>query len=238
MSHLLTTGLLLMASVSALVAAEPPAHIVPVVKAQVKDRIYSTTLRATYAVPRGGRPHVEEDVLMEVGAVGTMRLVCDAPVTIVARIHTSTDGGRTFDDGRAYAALDETAAFRRLRTLNARTDLLLAEVAVKPVTVEATVRNNAGAVIGRKTYEVPAFAQQIVNLSQMRAGVPMPTVDLRMMPEARRALNERHAQQVASANTVASAGSSITEQLLIVSAVSRAARARVPKPERRASCRD
>ncbi|MHB0970791.1 MAG: hypothetical protein ACYC7A_21935 [Thermoanaerobaculia bacterium] len=84
------------------VAPSSPAatYVVPVVTAQVKNRVYTTTLalrndgdhdvaceaiyavsndpkggtlRATYTVPRGGRPHVEEDVLMEVGAVGTMR---------------------------------------------------------------------------------------------------------------------------------------------------------------------
>lgn len=249
-------------------AASSPAYVVPVVTARVKDRIYSTTLalrndsdrdvaceaiyavpndpkggtlRATYSVPRGGRPHVEEDVLLEVGAVGTMRLVCTAPVTIAARIQSSSDGGRTFDEGRTFAALDESASFRRLRTLTARTDLLLAEVSGKSVIVEATVKNDAGAVIGQKTYDVPAFAQQIVNLSKIREDVVAPHVELRvvsgtgalvvgeetsdaslrsmavrMTPDARRAFEQHQARQVANAQAAAAiSGPSITEQLLI-----------------------
>ena len=246
--------------------ADSPAYIVPVVTAQVKGRIYSTTLalrndgqqdvacetiyaipndpkggtlRATYTVPRGGRPHVEEDVLVEVGAVGTMRLVCSGTVAIAARIQSSTDGGTTFDEGRTYAALDEAAAFHRLRTLTAHSDLLVAEVAGKPVTFEATVKDDTGVVIGRKTYEVAAFAQQIVNVSTIREDVATPRVELRivggvgalvageethdpaalrmavrMTPETRRAFQQRQAHQRAAAQ-VATRGPSITEQLLI-----------------------
>jgi RHS repeat-associated protein len=247
--------------------AESPAYVVPVVTAEVKDRIYSTTLalrndgqedvtcesiyavpndpkggtlRATYTVPRGGRPHVEEDVLMEVGAVGTIRLVCSGRVAIAARVQSSIDGGTTFDEGRTFAALDEAASFRRLRTLTAHSDLLVAEVEGKAVTFDAIVTDDAGVEIGRKTYEVPAFAQQIVNLSTMRAVVAAPHVELRvvggtgalvvgeetrdpallkmavrMMPETRRAFEQHQARQVAAATAAASSGPSITEQLLI-----------------------
>jgi RHS repeat-associated protein len=250
----------------ALRAVEPPAYVVPVATALVKGRVYSTTLalrndgqedvtceaiyavpndpkggtlRATYTVPQGGRPHIEEDVLMQVGAVGTMRLVCSGEVAIAARIQTSTDGGQTFDEGRTFPALAEAASFRRLRTVTARGDLLVAEVAGKAVTFEAIVKNDAGVVIGRKTYTVPPFAQQIVNLSQLRDDVPAPKVELRvtsegggalvvgeetrdpmlltmavrMTPEIRRAFEQHQARQVAA--QVASAGPSITQQLLI-----------------------
>jgi len=255
---LLAVGLL---ACSAINAAN---YVVPVVTAKVKDRTYSTTLalrndgaqdvsceaiyafpndpkggtlRASYTVPRGGRPRVEEDVLFEVGAVGTMRLACSGQVAIAARIQSSTDGGSTFDEGRTFAALDEAASFRRLRTLIAHTDLLVAEVAGNPVTFEAVVKNDAGAVIGRKSYEVPAFAQQFVNLSKMREDVPAPHVELRivagtgalvageetrdpallmmavrMTPAGRRALEGHHAVQLASVPT--SSGPSITAQIL------------------------
>ncbi|MHB0968392.1 MAG: RHS repeat-associated core domain-containing protein [Thermoanaerobaculia bacterium] len=242
-------------------------YVVPVATAKIKDRVYTTTLalrndgqqdvsceaiyavpndskngtlRATYTVPRGGRPQVEEDLLMAVGAVGTMRLACSEKVVIAARIQTSTDGGKTFDEGRTFAALDEAASFRRLRTVTARTDLLVAEVAGKPVTLEAIVKNDAGAVIGRKTYQIPAFAQQIVNLSKMREDATAPHVDLRivngtgaivvgeetrdpallkiavrMSSESRRAFEQHQAQQLAAATAAANSVPSITEQLLI-----------------------
>lgn len=266
MPRLIAAALLLLIADS-VAAAEQHAYVVPVVTAKVKDRIYSTTLalrndgaenvdceaiyavpndprggtlRSRYTVPHGGRPHVEEDVLMEVGAVGTMRIVCSGQLAIAARIQASVDGGKTFDDGRTFAGLDDAAAFKRLRIVKASSDVLVAEVAGKSVTVEAVVRNGAGAIIGRKTYEIPAFAQQIVNLSKLRDGSEALSVELhvlegddgalvaaeethdptllkmavRMTPEARRAFNDHQARQLAAATT-ASAGPSITEQLLL-----------------------
>lgn len=89
-----------------LTATPPSAYVFPVVTAKVRERVFTTTLalrndgredatceasyavpndpnggtlRTTYTVPAGGRPRVEEDLLMEVGAVGTMRLLCSAP---------------------------------------------------------------------------------------------------------------------------------------------------------------
>lgn len=266
MPRLIAAALLLLIG-GAATAAEHHAYVVPIVTAKVKDRIYSTTLalrndgaedveceaiyavpndpkggtlRSRYTVPHGGRPHVEEDVLMEVGAVGTMRIVCSGKLAIAARVQTSVDGGKTFDDGRTFAGLDEAAAFKRLRMVKASSDVLVAEVAGKSVTFEAVVKNAAGAIVGRKTYEVPAFAQQIVNLSKLREGSEALTVEIhalggeggalvaaeetrdpkllrmavRMTPEARRAFNEHPARQLAAATT-ATAGPSITEQLLL-----------------------
>jgi RHS repeat-associated protein len=255
---------------SALSAAEQYTYVVPVVTAKVKERVYSTTLalrndgaadvdcqaiyavpndpkggtlRSRYTVPRGGRPQVEEDVLMEVGAVGTMRIVCSGPLAVAARIQASLDGGKTFDEGRTFAGLDEAASFKRLRTVNASSDLLVAEVAGKRVTVEVVVKDADGAIIGRKTYEVPGFAQQIVNLSKLREGSEALHVELhvrsesggalvvgeetrdpklltmavRLLPESRRAFNEHQARQLAAATAAAQTDRtpSITEQLLL-----------------------
>lgn len=147
----------------------------------------------------------------------------------------------TFDEGRTYAALSEAASFRRLRTLTAHSDLLVAEVAGRAVTFEAIVMDDAGAMIGRKTYEVPPFAQQIVNLSKIREGTLVPKVELRivgdgggalvvgeetddpalrtmavrMAPESRRAYEQHQARQAAAATAAANTGPSITRQLLI-----------------------
>lgn len=173
------TATLLVAIAAPLAASEQHAYVAPVVTAKVKDRIYTTTLalrnegtedveceaiyaipndpkggtlRSRYTVPHGGRPHVEEDVLMEVGAVGTMRIVCSGRLAIAARIQASLDGGTTFDEGRTFAGLDEGASFKRLRTMKVTSDLLVAEVAGRPVKFEAIVKNDPGAIIGRKTY--------------------------------------------------------------------------------------
>ncbi|MGA8807764.1 MAG: hypothetical protein WB973_07775 [Thermoanaerobaculia bacterium] len=43
------------------------------------------TVRATYEVT-GGAPLVEEDVLRDAGAIGTMRIACTSDVAIAARI--------------------------------------------------------------------------------------------------------------------------------------------------------
>ena len=180
-------------------SAQNTVYVVPVATAQVNTRIYTTTLalrndarsdascEAIYAVPNdpdggtfrarydigaGDAPHVERDVLIEAGAVGTLRLVCSAPVVIAARIQASVDNGVNFDSGRTYAAVPEAPSFRRSRTVPATADLFVAEVAGKPVTFEAIVTNRAGVAIAHKTYAVPAFAQQIVNLSKVRAQHP------------------------------------------------------------------
>jgi hypothetical protein len=82
-------------------------YVVPVATARLKDRLYSTTLafhnegslparceaiyavpndpkggtlRTTYEISAGGAPLVEEDVLRDVGAIGTMRIACTSGV--------------------------------------------------------------------------------------------------------------------------------------------------------------
>jgi len=172
-------------------------YVVPVATARLKDRIYSTTLafhnegslparceaiyavpndpkggtlRTTYEIAAGGAPLVEEDVLRDVGAIGTMRIACTSDVAIAARIQSSSDG-LIFDTGRTFAALREDGAVAHgaLPTIRAFGDVVVAEVAGKSVTVEAIVRDHDGVELGSKTYDVPAFAQQIVNLSKAHA---------------------------------------------------------------------
>src|SRR5437764_269971 len=98
------------------------AHVLPVATAKVKERVYSTTIAIKnptdhdvacefiYAKPHdpkggtmrsqetipGGKTQVYEDMLIEVGAVGTVRLVCTDPVVSAARIQSSLDEGKTF----------------------------------------------------------------------------------------------------------------------------------------------
>jgi RHS repeat-associated protein len=172
-------------------------YVVPVATARLNDRIYSTTLafrnegslparceaiyavpndpkggtlRATYEIAPGAAPLVEEDVLRDVGAIGTMRIACTSDVAIAVRIQSSSDG-LAFDEGRTFAALREDGAVAHgaLPTIRAFGDVVVAEVAGKPVTVEAIVRDPDGVEFGRKTYDIPAFAQQLVNLSKAHA---------------------------------------------------------------------
>lgn len=189
-------------------ASEGIAYVIPVVTAEVNGRVYTTTfsaqnrgtqdatceaiyavpndpkggtLRAMYTVPAGGTPVVEEDLLLAAGAVGTMRIACSAPVVVAARVQVSTDGGRTFDEGRTYPGLDEAGAFRDARTIRATSDLFVAEVAGSAVAFEAIVSNDRDDVLGRKTYELPAFAQQIVNLSVVRKSTKTPKIEIRLV---------------------------------------------------------
>jgi len=184
-------------------------YVVPVATARLKDRIYSTTLafhnegslparceaiyavpddpkrgtlRATYELAAGGAPLVEEDVLRDVGALGTMRIACTSDVAIAARIQSSRDG-LIFDEGRTFAALREDGAVAHgaLPTIRAFGDVVVAEVAGKPVTVEAIVHGSDGVEFGSKTYDVPAFAQQLVNLSKAHAHANVVIVDVRVI---------------------------------------------------------
>jgi RHS repeat-associated protein len=236
-------------------------YVVPVATARLKDRIYSSTiafhnegslparceaiyavpndpkggtLRTTYEIAAGGAPLVEEDVLRDVGAVGTIRIACTGDVAIAARIQSSSDG-LIFDAGRTFAALREDGAVAHgaLPTIRAFGDVVVAEVAGKPVTVEAIVRDPNGVELGSKTYAVPAFAQQLVNLSKAHAHATVAIVDVlviagdgaivgadetrdtallkmavRMRPETRVALNVQ-ARKMAAANTSSPASSVI-----------------------------
>lgn len=239
-------------------------YVVPVATARLKDRIYSTTLafhnegsllarceaiyavpndpkggtlRATYEIAAGGAPLVEEDVLRDVGAIGTMRIACTSDVAIAVRIQSSS-AGLLFDEGRTFAALREDgAAHGALPAIRAFGDVVVAEVAGKPVTVEAIVRDLDGVEFGSKTYEVPALGQQLVNLSKAHAHANVAIVDIhviagdgaivgadetrdiallkmavRMRPETRVALNVQ-ARKMASANTTSSPASSVIRSL-------------------------
>lgn len=128
----------LFAFIAALAACSTYAatYVSPVATAKVKGRVFSTTtafrndgqrdvsceatysgpkigqsgtLRARYDIP-AGKTVTEEDTLMEVGAIGTMRFVCSDAVVIAARIQTSSDEGATFDVGRVFPAATEGKA--------------------------------------------------------------------------------------------------------------------------------
>jgi RHS repeat-associated protein len=113
---------------------------------------------------------VERDVLREAGAIDTLRIECTDDVLIVARIQTSPDG-TSFDQGRVFHAVGEddpvtSTAPRRFATDR---DLVVMEVSGAPVMVHVSVANIAGDVLAEREYEIPAFAQQIVNLANYRA---------------------------------------------------------------------
>ena len=193
-----TSVLLLL--LSALAASAQSISIVPVASAQVRDRIYTTTLalrndgrqdalcdvfyalpndpkggalRGRYTLPAGGAPQIELNAFSEVAAIGSLQIRCSTAVVIAARIQASADGGGTFDEGRTYAAVDEASGFRDSRTVAVDGDLFVAEVFGKPVTFEAVVTGKSGSVVGRKTYAVNAFAQKTLDLSDLRSA---PTV--------------------------------------------------------------
>lgn len=176
-------------------AAAGAVYVVPVATAKFHDRFYSTTLflhnptgvtvrcESVYAIPNDPESgtlrsnyelpprttRVEERTLQEAGAIGTLRFDCTDELLLAARVQTSTDG-RTFDGGRIFRGVGEdhpiTAAAPR--SVATATDLLLMEVGGAPVTVQARVLDGTGSVIAERSYEIPAFAQQIVNLSALR----------------------------------------------------------------------
>jgi RHS repeat-associated protein len=190
--------------------AVPTAYVIPVATARLKERVYTTTLalrndgqkdaqceaiyaipndpkggtlRAKYMVPAGGQPRVDEDVLRQAGVAGTMRLDCSGEIVVITRIQSSADQGSTFDSGWTFPGMREDDAIARgkVKTLTALHDVVVAEVAGRPVTVEAIARNSGGMEVGRKTYEILPFLQKIVEMSNVRDDLEALTVELRVV---------------------------------------------------------
>jgi len=139
-------------------SAHGATYVAPVATAKVKSRVFSTTtafrnagprnvsceaiysgpkvggsesLRTRYEIP-AGKTVTEEDTLMEVGAIGTMRFVCSDEIVIATRIQTSSDDGATFDVGRVFpAATTANAVTTTPLEVRTSTDLLVMEVAGK-----------------------------------------------------------------------------------------------------------
>lgn len=184
------------------------SYVTPVATARVNDRVYSTTtafrnegaldvsceaiyavprdpnggtLRATYEIP-AGKTLVEEDTLMEAGALGTMRIVCSGPVLIAARLRSSTDEGRTFDAGRVFLAAPESnpIASGTARTIRTTSDLVVMETAGKVTAFKIAARKPSGATTGIRNYDLPPFAQQLVNLSKILPAAPELDVEIRV----------------------------------------------------------
>jgi RHS repeat-associated protein len=246
----------------------PTAYVIPVATAHVKDRMYVTTLalrndgpkdvrceaiyaipfdpkggtlRGTYMVPAGGQPLVDDDVLRQAGVVGTMRLACSGEVVVITRIQSSADEGVNFDSGWTFAGMREDGAISRgkPKTFTALHDVVVAEVAGKPVTVEIIARNAGGVEFGRKTYEILPFLQKIVEMSNIHVDLEVATVELRIIrgegaivaadenrdPQLIKMAERRSngigkpltliASHKVSANTTTTSGPSITQMLLI-----------------------
>jgi hypothetical protein len=128
---------------------------------------------------------VEEATLREAGAIGTVRFDCSSDVLIAARIQVSGDGGKTFDAGRVFRAVtgERPVTEKTPGRAEGGSDLLLMEVGGKPAVVHVTVTDRNGARVGEKSYDMPAFAQQIVNLSTIRRSEPSPVVDVSVQGE-------------------------------------------------------
>lgn len=203
-----TTLFLLLASMR-LFAAQT-AYVIPVASAHGNGRLYTTTLalrndgardaqcesiyaipndakggtlRATYAVPAGGHPQVDEDVLREVQAAGTLRLACSDEVVVIARIQSSRDEGVTYDRSWTFPGVREDQAISRgkVQKLTARRKVIVEEVAGRQATVEVIARNSAGVEVGRTTLEILPFMQKVADLSGARIDRSALSVELRVV---------------------------------------------------------
>ncbi|HEX8411235.1 MAG TPA: RHS repeat-associated core domain-containing protein [Thermoanaerobaculia bacterium] len=192
-------------------------YVTPVATARVNGRLYSTTTairndgaaavscEAIYAVPNArnggtlrakyqigaGETLVEHDTLMEAGAFGTMRFVCSGPAFIVARVLTSADGGKTFDNGRIFPAASEANAIPRTASVETTTDLLVMEVKGTTTPFEIAVRDHLGTTVGARKYDLRPFSQQLINLSRILPGSPTVTVEIRSGTDAGRLVISR-----------------------------------------------
>jgi RHS repeat-associated protein len=132
-----------------------------------------------------GRVLLDEATLVRTGAVGTIRFDCSGPLTIAASIRSSIDGGKTFDSGRTYrsAGAENPVRATESRSIRTSNDLLLMELAGKPARMRVVAKDRDGKVLGHDTYQIPAFGEQVVNLSLVRAKCSSPVVELSVTGE-------------------------------------------------------
>jgi RHS repeat-associated protein len=231
-------------------------RLIPVVTGTVPGRAYSTTILVkntndsdaqcvfTYRGPEriarplvsketipSGKTHIYEDFLSEIAAAGTVRVDCPSGVEVLARVQDSLDGAKTFRAGRLFRpfSFDDAIAAGGKRTIRAIADLVLAEVAGKSAHVEVVAANFGGVVYGKKSYDVPPYAQRVVALDSVldrleqtdvtvsvtsgegRIAVGKETRDPALAKLARhRTAAEASVQVVTASSTI-----SITEQLLL-----------------------
>jgi hypothetical protein len=109
------------------------------------------TLRATYELAARST-QVEEDILREAGAIGTLRIECTDEVFAAVRIQTSTDG-HSFDDGRIFRAIGEDHPIRAnaSRRITTARDLVVMEVAGMPVQVHTRVSDANGRLLAERS---------------------------------------------------------------------------------------
>lgn len=181
--------------------------VIPVVSGKAGERVFVTTVEVTnrtrsdvtcqflYSptndpsrviqsneVVAAGKATVFENFLSEVGAAGVVRTQCFADVEIVTRIQDSTDGGRSFRDGRVYRPflLTNLLASGNSRTVTTTVDLVIAEATGKPVHVEVAAKNKGGVTFATKSYDLPPFGQRVVNLAPVWAQLKEADVEIRV----------------------------------------------------------
>lgn len=154
------------------------------------------TLRATYDLPPGAT-RVERAVLREAGAIGTLRVACTDEIALSARIQTSTDGV-TFGNDRVFHGIGEEHPIRNgaPRWLPATRAVVIMEVLGNDAEVHATFHDTNGVAIGERTYPLPAFAQQILTLTEQTATIELAVrgtggIVAQVEGERRRAANAR-----------------------------------------------
>lgn len=232
-------------------SASAAQYVLPVATARYKDRIYTTTVALHNGSDRDVRckfthrpvndparilsssevipaheNRVIEDFLMEVGAIGSVRIDCTGEIVVLSRIQDSLDDAKTFRDGRVFRGTIPTTPIVQgaPRSVTTETDLVLIEVLGKPAAASIVVKNAAGSVVAKKQFDLPPRAHQPVNLENVLPEFPVDitvsitgdggvvvasaTQDstvgklvLRMSPDSRARANEHFAQQERQAVT-------------------------------------
>ncbi|MBV8546241.1 MAG: RHS repeat-associated core domain-containing protein [Acidobacteria bacterium] len=175
------------------VASAATRVVVPVATAKYKDRVYSTTVafKNMSSVPvtcnmqhtpvnrrdplvsrvdvQARQTLVLEDFLKAVGAIGSASIDCEGDVLVAARIQDSFDEGKSFRAGHVYAGLtaDRTITAEAPQTITTQSDVALVDVSGTHSALHVRVRDNAGALVGVRTYDMPPRALQIVNVEEL-----------------------------------------------------------------------
>lgn len=175
-------------------SASAAQYVLPVATARYRDRIYTTTvalhnrtdrdvrcefthrpvnepariLSSSEVVPAQDN-RVTEDFLMEVGAIGSVRVDCTGEILVLSRIQDSLDDAKTFRDGRVFRATIPAKPIVEgaPQSITTQSDVVLIEVLGKPATASILVKTAAGAIVGEKRYDLPPRAHQPVNLEKL-----------------------------------------------------------------------
>ena len=182
--------LVLVLAVAAARGALAADRLIPVITGTIGDRTYRTTVdlrsatteecRFEFRAPDGttlheiepveaGRPKLLDEFTsgLPVGAT-TIRVSCTGEVEVHSRIHESSDGGMSFDEGPLFeAAIPEPLAAGQKHAMPVTGDVIVAEVHGAPARVAATLTATSSGRVAEKQYDLAPFDERSIGMTEV-----------------------------------------------------------------------